>query len=376
MIQTDRVGLQYSQRLADQIKAKIISNGGIISFTDYMHQMLYTPGLGYYSAGARKLGPGGDFITAPELGSIFAKCLAAQIGEILTTLHANTILELGAGSGQLAVDLLCALAADNVLVDQYLILEVSADLRLRQQEKILQACPQFKDVVKWLDHLPQNLNGVIFANEVLDAMPVARFNYANNTLQEYYVTITDDQFALTLNTPSDLLQTAFTQYNLNAYISQPYASEINLLLPAWINSLAECLTTGAILFCDYGFARAEYYHPQRNAGTLMCHYQHRCHPNPLINIGLQDVTAHVDFTAVVEAAIASGLELAGYTNMASFLLSCDLPQYATTPSIQQSQEINTLTSPAEMGELFKWIGFLKGAELELRGFKFDKSYAL
>lgn len=377
MIQTDQAALQYSQRLEKQIKANIIANGNKLSFEEFMLQALYTPGLGYYSAGSRKFGPGGDFITAPELGSLFAKCLATQIAEILPSLNANIILEFGAGSGQLAADILCALAEKNIAITEYLIVELSADLRSRQQEKIWQEYPQFKDVVKWLDYLPNNLNAVIIANEVLDAMPIARFYYANDQLQEYFVTIENDQFTFCLDEPNIPLQTAFRKHNLAAHISQPYSSEINLLLPAWCKSLADCLNSGVVIICDYGFPRTEYYHPQRNTGTLMCHYQHRCHSNPLSNIGLQDITAHVDFTALAEAMSASGFDMVGYTNFASFLLNCDLLDLAANPTFQQAHELNTLTSPAEMGELFKCMGFVKGIDLELRGFaRYDKSHAL
>lgn len=377
MIQTDLVALQYSQRLEEQIKANIIANDNKLSFAEFMQQVLYTPGLGYYSAGSRKFGAGGDFITAPELGSLFAKCVATQIAEILPHLNANTILEFGAGSGQLAADILCALETNNIAVAEYLIVELSADLRSRQQEKIWQEYPQFKDVVKWLDYLPSDLNAVIIANEVLDAMPVDRFYYANDQLQEYYVTIENDQFTFCLDAPNNDLQAAFTQHNISAYISQPYSSEINLLLTAWCSSVANCLKRGAVIICDYGFPRTEYYHPQRNTGTLMCHYQHRCHGNPLSNIGLQDITAHVDFTALAEAMTASGFNMAGYTNFASFLLNCNLLDFATNPSFQQAHELNTLTSPAEMGELFKCMGFVKGIDLGLRGFaRYDKSHSL
>lgn len=377
MIQIEPITLQYSKALEEQIIAKIIANGGKISFSDYMQQILYAPGLGYYNCGTTKFGSNGDFITAPELGSIFAKCIANQIGEILSATNTSTIFELGAGSGQLVCDLLLALESIGINVTQYLILELSPDLRYRQQELIQQQCPQFASIVQWLDHLPSNINGVIFANEVMDAMPVARFNFDANRLSEYYVQQNNNNFVYVKGAASPELQKEFIRTNIAQYISQPYSSEINLFLSAWINSLSACLTTGAILLCDYGFTRAEYYHPQRNEGTLMCHYQHRCHSNPFINIGLQDVTAHVDFTTIAEAADENDLSIAGYTNLTSFLLNCDLTSMVDIPSVQQSHEINVLTSPAEMGELFKCMALLKGVEIQLRGFKqFDKIHCL
>ncbi|HSX19506.1 MAG TPA: class I SAM-dependent methyltransferase, partial [Gammaproteobacteria bacterium] len=266
----------------------------------------------------------------------------------------------------------------NVIIKNYLILELSADLRARQQEKILDLCPNFAHKVKWLDHLPQTpINGVIFANEVMDAMPVARFQYANDCLQEYYVAIKNDAFCEIVAAPTTALADAFAANRIADYISQPYTSEINLCLPAWVNSLNACLSTGAILLCDYGFARAEYYHPQRDQGTFMCHYQHTCHDNAFINIGLQDLTAHVDFTTVAEAASACGLTIGGYTNMASFLLNCGVTKFVTQPTVQQAQEVNTLTSPAEMGELFKCIMLTRDVDLPLLGFaRYDKSSRL
>lgn len=347
-----------------------------------MQHVLYAPGLGYYSAGSCKFGREGDFVTAPEIGSLFAKCMAAQFHEILQHMQAATILELGAGSGQFASDVIQELAKQNILLDKYYILELSADLRTRQQEKILQNCAEFAHIVRWIDHLPSNINGIIFANEVMDAMPIAKFNYANDTLQEYFVTLMDDKFCYTLQDPSSKLQEEFARNQIANLISQPYASEINLYLRPWLTSLNECLSNGLILLCDYGFPRHEYYHPQRNEGTFMCHYRHQCHSDPFCNIGLQDLTAHVDFTSVAEAAIDNNLEIAGYTTLTHFLLNCGIcdvraGNLPVQDGIQQAHEINTLTSPAEMGELFKCIALVRGVDISLRGFsQFDKTHCL
>lgn len=378
MIQTDRVALQHGKRLQQHIIEHIATKEGRISFSEYMQLALYAPGLGYYNAGTIKFGASGDFITAPELGSLFAKCVAAQFKQIFSDINAANILELGAGSGQLACDLLLELDQQNVPLENYYILELSADLRMRQQEQILQRYPQYKHLIHWIDHLPRTpFNGIIFANEVIDAMPVTRFHFANDLLQEYFVTVNDECFAELLEKPSKNLAAAFAQTNIANYISQPYTSEINLWLSPWIKSLNACLNSGAILLCDYGFPRAEYYHPQRNNGTLMCHYQHRCHNNPFVYIGLQDITAHVDFTAVAEAAHDCGLSIAGYTNLASFLINCDITKFIQAPSMQQVQELNMLTSPAEMGELFKCIALTKNTDLPLLGFqRHDKSHCL
>lgn len=378
MIQTNTAATQHNKLLVDHLYEQIQANNGRISFAEYMQHVLYTPGLGYYSNNSLKFGKDGDFITAPELGTLFAQCLAVQCAEILTEINAHTILEFGAGSGQLACDLLHFLHAHNITLENYYILEVSATLRLRQQEKIQQLCPQYAHIVQWLDHLPtQPINGAIIANEVLDAMPVNQFYFANNVLHEYYVTYDTKKFTYLLDQPSVALANAFARANLAACISQPYTSEINLWLPAWIKSLSEVLNVGAILLVDYGFKCTEYYHPQRHTGTLMCHYRHHCHTDPLINIGLQDITAHVDFTSVANAAYSSGLSIAGYINLASFLINCDIVNFLQTSSPQQAQEVNILTSPAEMGELFKVMALTKNLTGGLIGFKcYDRSYSL
>lgn len=357
---------------------QINSHGGQISFADFMHASLYTPGLGYYNAGTTKFGSAGDFVTAPELGKLFAKCLAEQCAQILTTLNNKNIFELGAGSGQLACDLLQALSQKNIQLENYFILELSADLRQRQQEKILKQCPEFCNIVRWLDHLPKDpLDAVIIANEVVDAMPVSRFHFENDNLQECFVTFNGTNFTEVLRPANKNLHAAFVAANLGNYVTNSYTSEINLWLSSWLQSLNASLASGAILIVDYGFPRAEYYHSQRNQGTLMCHYRHRNHTNPFINIGLQDITAHVDFTAIAEAADACALEIVGYTNQASFLLNCGITKFLDSDNIKQHQELQTLTSPAEMGELFKIIALTKNVDIDLLGFEnFDKLHTL
>lgn len=378
MIQTEHIAMQHSQQLNLHIRNMIKASGGKISFAEFMQQALYAPGLGYYSAGNIKFGPQGDFITAPEIGTLFAKCLAVQCAEVLALTSGQDILEIGAGSGQLAYDLLQTLEQQQVAITNYFILELSADLRNRQQEKVLTLPTTLKNKITWLDSLPNTpINGVILANEVIDAMPVARFHYAENTLQEYYVSANHKQFITVLDTASTALYNTFRQTHLADIVSQPYSSEINLWLPSWIRSLNTCLAAGAILLCDYGFSRHEYYHPQRNNGTLMCHYQHHNHPNAMLNIGLQDITAHVDFTTIAEAASSCDLTVAGYINLAGFLLNCGITEFLPANSIRHSQEVNILTSPAEMGEIFKCMALTRNVNHTLRGFcQFDKKHCL
>lgn len=379
MIILDSVAQQHSQKLTEHIIQQIKSHGGQITFADFMNAALYTPGLGYYNAGAAKFGAAGDFVTAPELGKLFAQSLAVQCEQILHVMHNKNILELGAGSGQLACDLLQSLLDKGIAVENYFILELSADLRQRQQQKIFEQYPDLCAIVHWIDHLPREpIDAVMIANEVIDAMPISRFYYENNTLQEYYVTHSNNtEFIEVLEPASKPLQAAFTTAQIADYIQPPYVSEINLWLHNWLQSLNSALKSGAILIADYGFPRHEYYHPQRNQGTLMCHYQHRSHTNPFINIGLQDITAHVDFSAIAESADACGLEIAGYTNQASFLLNCGITQFLEAGNLRQYQELQTLTSPAEMGELFKIIAVTKDIDLQLLGFEhFDKRHNL
>lgn len=379
MKEPSALAMAHSAQLSALIRAKIKTQNGCISFAEFMQQALYAPGLGYYNSGTQKFGGNGDFVTAPEIGSLFAKCVAQQCAQILSALVAPTILEIGAGSGRLACDLILSLAQQNIKLDRYLILELSADLRQRQQQLLQQNCPDFFENIQWLDHLPESINGVIIANEVMDAMPVSRFQWHNNTLQEYYVTTHPHNFSYVLQEPTPQLLHAFAAANIALYletIAEPYSSEINLWLNAWIHSLADCLQQGAILLFDYGFGRAEYYHPQRDTGTLMCHYQHHCHADPFYYPGLQDITAHVDFTAVAEAADASNLQVTGFTNLAGFLINCGITNFFDqTPA--NSHELNLLTSPAEMGELFKAMILTKDIAVEMVGFdSYDKLHTL
>jgi SAM-dependent MidA family methyltransferase len=368
----------HSEKLLDFIIQKIQAKGRL-TFAEFMQLALYAPGLGYYSAGTHKFGSAGDFVTAPEISPLFARSIAKQGQQILNQFkNDGDILELGAGTGVLAADILLALEADDALPKHYYILELSADLRQRQQALLQERVPQLYSRVIWLDTLPEKpLQGLILANEVLDAMPVHKFKIEQG-IKEYYVTQANGQLAWHCDVASTKeLERRLQQYQLN--LPQNYESEINLALPAFIASLNASLNAGLILLIDYGFPRAEYYHPQRDTGTLMCHYRHYAHDNPLILPGLQDMTAHVDFTAIAEAAIEAGLRVAGFTNQANFLLNCGIIEKVMTEDLtsdQQwmlSQEIKKLTLPSEMGELFKVIALTKNVSDALLGFNlFDQ----
>lgn len=374
-----------SQRLMDLIKQDINNKAdGRIPFVEFMNKALYAPNLGYYSSSIRKFGAEGDFITAPEISPLFSQCLAKQCQQVLASFDDDegVILEFGAGSGIMAAEILKALESMKQLPKQYLILELSADLQLRQRETLQAQVPHLFDRVQWLKSLPtEPLQGVILANEVLDAMPVHRFRLDEQGVSEYYVGLGEDDDTPfvweTASSSDELLLT--TVEALRPSLDVGYISELNLALPAWIQSLSDILSDGLVLLIDYGFPSSEYYHPQRNQGTLMCHYQHYAHDNPLILVGLQDITAHVNFTAVAEAADAVGLHVSGYTNQGNFLLSCGLIELLSAFDfndsqnyLQQTQAVKKLMLPHEMGELFKLMALSRNLDMPLLGFAQDE----
>lgn len=370
----------HSQQLAAQIQNQISQRQGWISFADFMQMALYEPQLGYYSGGAKKFGHGGDFVTAPEISPLFTQTLANQAAQVLADTR-GSIMELGAGTGKLALDLLLALQDLNQLPGQYCVMEVSAHLRHIQQENLQKALPaELLQRVVWLDRLPQDFVGMIVGNEVLDAIPAHLIHHTSQGLHERGVAfngnfVWEDKPLLSGN----LFEAA------NALtLPQDYLTEICPAASGLIASLAHVLTRGVIVMLDYGFSAREYYHPQRNLGTLMCHYQHYAHTEPLVYVGLQDITAHVDFTSIAHAGVNNGLELAGFCSQAQFLMNCgildlmsnvsphDMANYAPLAAAAQK-----LMSPAEMGDLFKVIAFSKKFDTPLLGFTAgDKSHTL
>jgi SAM-dependent MidA family methyltransferase len=336
-----------------------------------MELALYAPGLGYYTAGSHKFGEAGDFITAPELSPLFGRTLARQVSEIMAGSSPH-ILELGAGSGKLAADMLEELDTLGALPDSYSILEVSADLRARQQTLLQQRLPHLLNRVRWLDALPENFSGAIVANEVLDALPVHRVHWQEGKPGELGVALSESSFIWQERAIAD---PALLQAGLQISVPDDYVSEICLAARGLINSLAGRLTQGAMIFIDYGFGAREFYHPQRATGTLMCHYRHRAHDDPFYLPGLQDITAHVNFTDIAECGIDAGLELMGYTNQAFFLINNgitelleDTPAENLKAYLPMSAQLQKLTSPAEMGELFKVIALGKNLADPLSGF--------
>jgi SAM-dependent MidA family methyltransferase len=373
--------LAVSAQLTSAIAAEIGANAGWISFARYMALALYAPGLGYYSAGSKKFGAGGDFVTAPEISPLFARTVARQVAQVLRETGGD-VLELGAGTGRLAAQLLLELQRLDVLPQRYYILEVSAHLRAVQQEMLAATLPAaLLQRIEWLETLPENLTGCIFGNEVLDALPVHLVaKHEDEVLCERGVSWQAERFVWQDKPIAPVpLQEAVARFELPA----GYVTECCLAAPALVASLAASLTQGALLLIDYGFPRREYYHPQRATGTLMCHYRQQAHDDPFLYPGLQDITAHVDFTTVAEAGVASGMDFQGYVTQAQFLINCGITDLLSEtspadvasylPLVTQAQK---LLSPSEMGELFKVLAFGRGIG-SMQGFaQGDKRHTL
>lgn len=367
----DSEAAAHSGRVAAHLRALIAAQGGWLSFATFMEQVLYAPGLGYYSAGAMKFGAAGDFVTAPEMSALFGSSLARQVAQGMADTGGD-VLELGAGSGRLACDLLLALEQQGQLPEHYLILEISVELKARQLAALQKHALHLLDRVSWLNHIPSSFRGVILGNEVLDALPVHLVLRRAGDFFERGVVVVDQGFAWH-DVP--LANPALREKAARLDLPDDYLTEINLAAPALIATLADNLEAGLMLFLDYGFSRAEFYHPQRTQGTLMCHYRHHAHGDPFLYPGLQDVTAHVEFSAIAEAGIASGCELLGYTTQAHFLINCGITDLLSEVSPDEvaiylplANQVQKLLSPAEMGELFKVICLGKGVESPLLGF--------
>lgn len=368
----NHASLEHSQQFLSHLKEKFAPKQSI-SFEEWMQEALYNPYWGYYTGGLTKLSGDnessllqGDFTTAPELSPWYGRTLALQVQQVLTAAESTHILEFGAGSGKLALAVLEQLANPAI---HYFILELSADLRQRQQETLKDYLSQ----ITWLDSLPDAFEGCILANEVLDAMPVklVEWNKAQE-LEEVFVSWEDNspqyQCVLASETLSSLMQERMPAY-------PGYRTEVNLQAESWVREMGNYLHKGAVILIDYGFPRSEYYHPQRCQGTLMCHLQHHTHSDPLVYLGLQDITAHVDFTSIADAAIDGGLEVLGFTSQARFLMNGgilsllnqldpnDVKDYA-----RQIGPVQKLLSEAEMGELFKVMMLSKNLDIDPIGF--------
>jgi SAM-dependent MidA family methyltransferase len=372
--------LAHSQRVVAHLAKLIADAGGWTPFSRYMEAALYAPGLGYYAAGAAKFGAAGDFVTAPEMTPLFGRALAHAIAPVLAE-TGGAVLELGAGSGRLAADMLGELERLGKLPARYAILEVSADLAARQRETVARERPHLLERVHWLDALPAHFCGAILGNEVLDALPVELVHWTEAGPMTRGVTIDGNRFSWQDRPIADPVLRARAEA-LNC--PPGTVSEIGLAAGALIASLAACQDRGLILMIDYGFGQAEYYHPQRYMGTLRAHYRHHALDDPFYLPGLCDLTAHVDFSATARAGTAAGLQLAGYASQANFLLNSGLAELLMDISpadaaayLPQANAVQRLVSPAEMGELFKAMALTKGAVPPLAGFaRGDRRHAL
>jgi SAM-dependent MidA family methyltransferase len=402
----------HSSAVVAALREAIAAAGGWLSFEGFMDLALYAPGLGYYSAGSAKLGSGGDFVTAPEISDLFSRCVARQVAEVLSV-TGGEILELGAGTGRMAATVLESLAAEGVLPERYSILEVSGDLAQRQRERLGSLPAGLRERVVWLERLPQRpIHGVVLANEVLDALPCQRFVVAGadvgavppaaivagkagsdspsggshgslgsasvptHSILELGVSVDGDRFVERTAYPDEALARACSALlsGLPQPLSPGYTSEVCLRLEPWIASVGDCLERGLILLFDYGLPRSHYYHPQRVSGTLRCHFKQRAHDDPYINVGVQDITAWVDFTRVAEAAVDAGLDVAGFSTQAAFLLATGIERLVASESgdiVEQTRragEARRLLLPGEMGEAFKAMALTRDYVAALTGF--------
>lgn len=361
-----------SERLSGLLRERI-AEAGAVDFSEFMQRVLYEPGLGYYVTGHPKLGAAGDFVTAPEMGGLFGQCLARQCAEVLDRLGGGDILEFGAGGGALAAQMLESLQDLGRLPAYYCFLELSPELRERQRRTVAERCPALVSRCRWLEHLPADFQGAVIANEVLDAMPVERFRVTDDGLEIIQVTRDESGFRDTTRPAAagELAEIA------GLGLAAGYESEVGLAAQHWVAGIRQWLRRGLVLIIDYGFPAHELYHPQRRGGTLMCHHRHRAHTDPYRHIGMQDITAHLDFSALARRAEDNGLDVLGFTHQAGFLIAlglADLAQAAMeAPEADRfavSQQVQRLTQTHEMGELFKVLALGRDCPGELTGFQY------
>ncbi len=362
--------LQHSKRVSASLVRAIETAGGSISFGEFMQHALYAPGLGYYVAGTRKFGADGDFVTAPEVSPLFGRVLATQCAAVLSGIAGGRILELGAGSGALAVQILQKLEELDCLPERYQILDVSADLRDRQQQLIREQLPSLLGRVEWIQQLPAGFRGVFVANEVADALPVERFIKVDGEVAQLRVALDESGFVWRVATAPEWLTAGVRaiEKDLGSELPDGYQSEFSPGLQGWIGDLADSVQDAVVLLFDYGIARHEYYAPDRNSGWLRCYFRHHAHDDPLLYPGIQDLTAWVDFTAVAEAADGAGMTVGSYVTQSQFLLHgglaeemADFDKLDQRQQYELSRAVKLLTLPGEMGEHFKCLALSKGS---------------
>lgn len=387
------IALAQSEALAATLRAEIAAAGGWLPFDRYMERALYAPGLGYYSGGSRKFGlladDGSDFVTAPEMSPLFAATLARAVGEALEASGTRALMEFGAGTGRLAAGVMLALEALGVPFDSYSIVDLSGELRERQRDTIAQRAPHLLARVQWLDALPERFEGVVIGNEVLDAMPVRLFARKDAVWHERGVAVSDQGFMFADRPAMSGLDAGWAQNVPGSVLaaidgSDDYVAETHEAALAFTRTVCAMLTRGAAFFIDYGFPESEYYHPQRVQGTLMCHYRHRAHDDPFLYPGLQDITAHVEFSGIAQAGVETGADLLGYTSQARFLMNAGITEVLgeidprdVVRFMPAANAVQKLVSEAEMGELFKVIAFSRGIDSTIAAFaRGDRSRTL
>lgn len=364
----------HSERVVAALRERITAQGGWIPFDEYLRTVLYLPGIGYYSAGSVKIGSAGDFVTAPELSPLFAACVARHCAAVLKAMGTGDILELGAGTGRLAGDLLLRLSSLDCVPAQYLILEVSAELRDRQRERLDGLPGPLRTRVRWIDSLPAaGLRGIVLANEVADALPFRRFVIDGARVLERGVALENGGEPVDSDRDADAGLAAELARLAPGGWPRHYLSELCPLLGPWIVSMGSTLAEGELLLFDYGLPRHEYYHAQRDGGTLRCHFRHRVHADAMLFPGLQDITAWVDFTRVAEAAVEAGLEVAGFSTQAAFLLENGIESFISEATddlsrARMASQARVLLLPGEMGENVKVISLTRGLDCPLPGF--------
>ncbi|CAC9452598.1 SAM-dependent methyltransferase, MidA [uncultured Gammaproteobacteria bacterium] len=356
-----------SVNLEQIIKNTIIQKAEPIGFDEFMNLALYYPTKGYYSGGRQKFGEQGDFITAPETSDLFGFCLARQCAQVLD--GEDDVLEFGAGSGILAAQILFELGRLGKLPKTYYILELSAELQQRQKDTLNKTLPELMDRVVWLNTLPEHFSGVAIANEVLDAMPAKRLIYKAEGFKELGVDCQNDALVWQEKYPY-----SNDKMHLPVKIKQGYITEVNERTMAWIESLSEIMDKGLVLLIDYGMGRDEYFHPQRDAGTLRCYYQHKASENPFEHIGEQDITTSVNFSDIANQALRSGFAVTGYATQAMFLISLGIDSYLLVEKDEKkranlAQQVKQLVLPSAMGESFKVLALTKDIQVKLQGFK-------
>jgi SAM-dependent MidA family methyltransferase len=370
----DALSRAHSERVHAELLVRVAQQDSWIRFEDFMDFVLYAPGLGYYSAGSSKFGAAGDFVTAPEISPLFGRCMGRACAEVLESLGGGALIEVGAGTGRLLVDVLQELQRLDSLPDSVYVIEVSGDLRERQQVLVhAELGPQLAGSITWLDRLPEKpLSGFLLANEVLDALPVCRFRREPQGVRELGYTVSDGRLVACDRPAGPRLAKAVAgiESDLAQGLPQGFESEICLRLPAWVSAMEAWFETGVALFADYGMSRREYYAPDRRGGTLMCHFRHHAHDDPLRWTGIQDLTAWVDFSLLAASAVDAGFAVSGYTSQAGFLVAAGILSDLENepPGTGAVNAARTLLMPGEMGERVRVMGLSRGNVARPGGF--------